>query len=125
MYIDADYYLNEYEGTPMEDEKELNRCIKRASDVIDVETNFSIGQDKLVDVQKNLLKKATAIMTEHFVMNGGYIATKQQGTMQSVNVGSFSYSMNAEASTQIPNGVMQNLAYAGLLYRGIGAYHGH
>ncbi|CDQ41504.1 hypothetical protein M948_20620 [Virgibacillus sp. CM-4] len=125
MYIDREYYLNEYEGVPMEDEQELNRCIKRASEEMDRLSNFSIVQSKLIDFQQNMLKQATAIMTEHFVMNGGYQATKQLDQTQSVNIGSFSYSSNSSAANEIPNNVVQYLAHAGLLYSGIGAFHGY
>ncbi len=126
MYIDKDYYDNDYQGIPMDNEEEFNRCVKRASDAIDELTGFSIVEDKLIPFQLNMVKKATAIMTEHFIMNGGYESSKQSDGMTSVSIGPFSYSAGDSASSS--NGVTSNVtAYldsAGLMYRGIGVYHG-
>ncbi|MGJ9460290.1 hypothetical protein [Oceanobacillus sp. CF4.6] len=122
MYIDKTYYDDTYLGTPIDDVAEFNRTAQRASDVIDRLTHYRIDESTLSAFQLNQLKMATAVLVEHYAMNGGYDAVMESEGMASVNVGSFSYSSNS--GVKVPTDVISHLSTAGLIYSGIGTYHG-
>ncbi|QKS71664.1 hypothetical protein FLK61_33825 [Paenalkalicoccus suaedae] len=88
-YIDADYYNDEFMGTPV-DEADLPRFIRRASDTIDMVTRYKIKDfDTLTDLQKSLVKKAVASQVEYIEIAGG-VEELLGDNLQSVTVGKFS-----------------------------------
>ena len=120
-YIDATYYNDEYEGVAV-DEQEINRYIKRASDVIDQVTNYKIKDFEILPswIQEQV-KKATAAQVEFFALEGGPEVVTGSNDMQSVNIGSFSYQQGSgDSSTSVSPAVFDYLRTTGLLYRGIG-----
>lgn len=125
-YIDSDYYLNDYMGKQPVDPLELKQSILRASDEVDRITSYQLlgvnfEEQPLIII--NQVKKATAQLTEHYIIHGGYEATKKQ-ELTSVSIGKFNYSSanragNVEKIDDIPLHVFDTLAVTGLLYRGI------
>ncbi|MCY8867399.1 hypothetical protein MOE08_20325 [Bacillus spizizenii] len=134
-YITPDYYKDVYIGASAPSDEDLNRFIKRASDIIDQVTNFQLyGKDinKLPPLFRDLIMKATAAQVEFYVMKGGDAAVNA-GTndMNSVSVGSFSYSTGGGSSSNAGSGTqsarlspsaLSFLAPTGLLYRGVSVH---
>ncbi|MGM0816044.1 MAG: hypothetical protein ACQEUO_11000 [Bacillota bacterium] len=130
-YITPDYYNNDYMGAPAPTDKDLNRYIKRASDVIDQVTGYKLYGDKfdkLPDVIKDIVRKATAAQVEFYVVKGGDAALNAgENSMDSVSVGSFSYSGGSGGSDgdsgrnfgRISPSALSFLSQTGLLYRGV------
>lgn len=130
-YIDAKYYKNDYKGKVYNlDEPEIESNIERASDMIDTITGFKL-QSGEVDLEsshpliKSNVKKATAAMTEYYLLNGGYDSLINAG-MSSVNIGGFSYQVSQSNGTtiEVPENVMSMLSVTGLLYAGTDAIDG-
>lgn len=91
-YIDADYYNNEYKGTPVSDTTLLDRLINRASDQIDHIINYKlegVDFDKLAPFIKKQVQKATAAQVEFLAINGETSATVSEGG-GGFSVGSYS-----------------------------------
>lgn len=133
-YITPEYYNDVYKGAAAPDSADLERYIERASDIIDQVTNFQLyGKDinSLPPLFRDLIMKATAAQVEFYVMKGGDAAVNA-GTdgMNSVSVGSFSYSTggsssNGSSGTQsarVSPSVLSFLAPTGLLYRGVSVH---
>lgn len=124
-YIDTTYYKETYKGRTFNIEnKELEINIRRASDTIDILTGFKL-KDGSIDIEKvhsfirENVKKATAALTEHYILNGGYDSLADT-SMSSVNIGGFSYKMSTgENETMAPHNVVSFLSTTGLLYAGI------
>lgn len=129
MYIDSTYYTDTYKGEMSPDPNDLGRTIARAEDAIDILTNFKFKNGEL-DFEtthafiKEQVKKATSALVEHYIINGGYNATRQTD-VSTVSIGTFSYgsgSNNKTSSSQdIPELVFLLLHSTGLLYAGIGS----
>ncbi|PJZ00378.1 hypothetical protein CPT06_11170 [Bacillus vallismortis] len=131
-YITPEYYNNVYKGAAAPDSADLERYIERASDIIDQITNFGLygkGIDSLPAFFRDSIMKATAAQVEFYVMKGGDAAVNA-GTddMNSVSVGSFSYSTGGGSSSNAGSGTqsarlspsaLSFLAPTGLLYRGV------
>ncbi|KIN42421.1 head-tail connector protein [Bacillus subtilis] len=134
-YITPEYYNDVYIGAAAPDSADLERYIERASDIIDQVTNFQLyGKDinSLPPLFRDLIMKAAAAQVEFYVMKGGDAAVNA-GTddMNSVSVGSFSYSTGGGSSSNGSSGtqsarvspsVLSFLAPTGLLYRGVSVH---
>lgn len=135
-YITPEYYNNVYKGAAAPDSADLERYIERASDIIDQVTNFQLyGKDinGLPPFFRDLIMKATAAQVEFYVMKGGDAAVNA-GTddMNSVSVGSFSYSTGGGSSSnggssgarsaRVSPSVLSFLEPTGLLYRGVSVH---
>lgn len=132
-YIDEDYYLNEYKGTPPDPPEDLPKYITRASMVIDMVTRYrivQIGFDNLQPFQQDLVKQATAAQVEYFVISGGLeeVINGEDAAMRSVTIGKFSYgggrnSSVSQSTTDLSEIIapilLQLLAPTGLLYMGV------
>jgi len=126
-YIDADYYKNEFEGVEI-DETEIDRYIKRASDVIDQVTGYKIKDfDNLPEFIQEQVKKATASQVEFFALQGGPEVATSNDDVQSATIGSFSYtkgqsggSSGGGQANKVSSSVIDYLKPTGLLYTGIG-----
>lgn len=126
-YIDSNYYLkiykgrNDYNGKYTSESDILYQSIERASDKIDFLIGFKIksqaDQDALHPFQLEQLKKATAALTEYYIINGGQTAIESDSDLESVSIGEFSLSKSAK--NKIPNIVFEHLSHTGLLYSGI------
>lgn len=136
-YIDADYYIKDYQGETPVDPESLPKLIKRASEVIDQITGYKLkisgDFEDLYPFIKHNVELATAKQVEYFIVNGGYELFVQKDDVQSANVGSFSYSIGNRSSTgkaeqdkslNVPSSVYAILAPTGLLNSGIGVKHG-
>lgn len=127
-YIDADYYNNDYEGTPVSDVALLNRMIKRASEQIDSIIDYKLqGVDftKVAPFIRDQVKKATAAQVEFLAINGITSATVSEGG-GGFSVGSYSENgMSAGAEDgpsfydQYAISVPKFLRPTGLLYAGL------
>lgn len=130
-YVDKDYYDNVYLGAKIIDDDEFERLAKRASEVVDQLTHYRIKNlDDLVEPIRERVKQAVCAQIEFYVLNGGYDETIQQGDMQSVRIGGFSYtqggsSNQSQSSLPIGKNVLGYLKPTGLLYSGIGVRHGY
>lgn len=117
-YIDQTYYLDDYMGKPITDTKELDRAILRASETVDLLTNYKIGdialQTSFISTQ---IKKATAALVEYYVISGGYDQTVSSGSTD-FSIGNFSYK-EGSVSKQVPNNVIEILSFTGLMYAGL------
>ncbi|MEC2212645.1 hypothetical protein P9G44_18365 [Bacillus paralicheniformis] len=131
-YITPDYYKNDYLGAPAPSDEELNRYIKRASDIIDEVTSYRLygGKfDKIPDIIQDIVRKATAAQVEFYVVKGGAaeVDAGEGSNMDSVSVGSFSYSGGSGGADsnsgrdagRISPAALSLLSTTGLLYRGV------
>lgn len=95
-YIDLDYYKTTFVGNDPGDDTELTRYISRASDMIDLYTDFKAQDfDNLETYQQTAIKQATAYQTEYLVENGD--VWTESGSATSEKVGS--WSVNKAAGT--------------------------
>ncbi|PFW97403.1 hypothetical protein COL32_26400 [Bacillus pseudomycoides] len=127
-YIDADYYNNEYKGTPVADGWLLGRLIARASDQIDHIINYKlegVDFDKLAPFIKKQVQKATAAQVEFLAINGETSATVSEGG-GGFSVGSYSEdgvsagdNNTSNFYTQYAISVTKFLRPTGLLYAGV------
>jgi hypothetical protein len=127
-YIDADYYNNEYKGTPVADTTLLARLINRASDSIDHITNYKlegVDFDKLVPFIVRQVKKATAAQVEFLAINGETASTVSEGG-GGFSVGSYSENGMSAGAADGPSyydryaiTVVDYLRPTGLLYTGV------
>lgn len=121
-YVDKEYYDNEYMGLPVEDPKEFERMAKRASDLVDIVTNFRSRNVTPGGFQEEQIKKAVSAQIEHYVIAGGYEASKQE--VESVTIGNFRYDLagrggGGDTKKDILSAeAIKHLASAGLLYSG-------
>lgn len=127
-YIDANYYTNEYKGTPVADALFLGRLITRASDQIDHIINYKlegVDFDKLAPFIKKQVKKATAAQVEFLAINGETSATVSEGG-GGFSVGSYSENGMSAGAAEAPSyydryaiTVVDYLRPTGLLYAGV------
>ncbi|WP_144477395.1 hypothetical protein [Bacillus thuringiensis] len=133
-YIDADYYTNVYQGIGVGDEPTLLRLINRASEKIDQITGFKIALhpnklDGFSPFIQDQVKKAVATQVDFFVLNGEY-SSNTSGALSNVSIGRFNYTDSSQSGNGSSNQkstsseVISHLMYTGLLYMGIGVYHG-
>lgn len=138
-YIDKDYYDNEYFGEPFPDgttDMDFNRLAQRASEVIDMVTNYKLVNDASLmenDFISKQVKLATAAQTEFFMKQGGYAdIISGEADAFSVNIGSFSYTNSAsnamganitpsrqDITKFVLSSVYGYLGATGLLYSGV------
>ncbi|EJQ55098.1 MULTISPECIES: hypothetical protein [Bacillus cereus group] len=128
LYIDVDYYNNEYKGTSVSDTSLLERLIARASDQIDHIINYKlegVDFDKLAPFIMKQVKKATAAQVEFLAINGETSATVSEGG-GGFSVGSYSENgvsagddSSANFYTQYAIAVPKFLRPTGLLYAGV------
>ncbi|PGE91990.1 hypothetical protein COF51_27095 [Bacillus pseudomycoides] len=127
-YIDADYYNNDYEGTPVSDAALLNRMIKRASEQIDSIIGYKlqgVDFDKVAPFIREQVKKATAAQVEFLAINGIISATVSEGG-GGFSVGAYSENGMSAGAAEAPSyydryaiTVVDYLKPTGLLYTGV------
>ncbi|MDA1582114.1 hypothetical protein [Bacillus cereus group sp. TH228LC] len=129
-YITVDYYRNEYEGTPIDDDVMLKRMIKRASDVIDQMIHYKlegVDFDLVAPFIKKQVMKAAAAQTE-FIALYGETSSNVMVETPVMQVGKFRYGLlrggKSEGGTTIDpsfsHGAIKFLEPTGLLYSGVG-----
>ncbi|PGA79591.1 hypothetical protein COL94_28665 [Bacillus wiedmannii] len=127
-YIDADYYNNDYEGTPVSDVALLNRMIKRASEQIDSIIGYKlqgVDFDKVSPFICDQVKKATAAQVEFLAINGVTSATVSEGG-GGFSIGAYSENGMSAGAADAPSHydryaitVVDYLRPTGLLYAGL------
>lgn len=125
MYITADYYKNDYMGTPVAD-SDLPGLIRRASDAIDSLTHYRIvnyGFDKFTPFIQAQVKKATCAQVEFFAVNGELAGNVVEGGGSGFSIGKYSeQGQDAAAPTVTAKyaiGAIDYLTPTGLLYSGV------
>ncbi|HDX9500145.1 TPA: hypothetical protein ROX79_005055 [Bacillus thuringiensis] len=125
LYIDINYYKDDYEGISVEDDFLLERLIKRACNQIDILTGFKLkGRDinALPSFIKENVKLAVASQVEYLAINGEHSATIQEGS-DSFRIGNYSESGGSKSSSEgrikYADDVKGYLSYTGLLYNGV------
>jgi hypothetical protein len=124
-YITPDYYKNEYMGQDAGDQ--IDKYIERASDAIDIATNYvlkGVQFEQLAHFLQDQVKKAVAAQVEYYVVMGGDAEVNAgQSNVGNVQIGSFSYGSRQSAAQKdsflSPN-ALNYLSATGLLYSGIG-----
>ena len=120
MYIDYDYYINDYEGITIE-EIEFKQLAKRAVDVIDVMSCGRLlkgGFEGLCVYKKGLVKKAAAAQVEFLAENGG-VAILAGGGISSFKIGSFNAAYKSNGDRFVSPLAKSFMAMAGLMYTGV------
>lgn len=133
-YIDQTYYDTVYKGTPIPT-SEFPSLSERASDVIDMLTNYKIkmqttGLAAYSTFIQDMVKKATAAETEYLYNQGGTSAINGSSSttdIDNVKIGNFSYTDGGNSSTSslsrsqkmVSPMVLSFLSATGLLYSGI------
>lgn len=124
MYITKEYYRDDYKGVPVDDDDALERFISRASDKVDVITNYNIKDlESMAPHIINGVKRATAAQVELYAVSGGI---ENVGSVTSVKIGNFQYTEGQEqqqARSDISRDAIDYLRTTGLLYQGIGVVH--
>jgi hypothetical protein len=126
MYVDKNYYDNEYKGVAVE-ATDFDQLEMRSSEVINNLTGYKVAQqgiDSLHPFFQIQVKKAVCAQIEQFVINGGYESTKERNALGNVSIGSFSYGSSEGKSIEVSSNVYDFLKPTGLLYSGIGVCHG-
>ena len=115
-YADLTYYKTTYGGRSIVD-AETTVWLERASDDVDIATNYSITEEDLSLWQLTLVKKAVCAQAEYFVTNG---AEYNEGSITSAGIGKFNYSGEKKSK---PGGLSSRaLAYlsqTGLMFAGV------
>ena len=126
-YIDLAFYNDVYKGNPI-DPVDFAKLAARASDLIDMVTNYRLFEFGLSDqpefIQTNI-KKAVAAQIEFMHLEGGETSI-HGGSPSSVSIGGFSYTEGTSAaggSAEVK--VLSDMSYrylfpTGLLYIGVG-----
>lgn len=118
-YIDQAFYNDVYKGTPMDTET-FTMLEKRASDVIDVLTNYRLAGEDLSRepelIQTNV-KKAVAAQIEYMYSEGGELSV-HGGSPSSVSIGGFSYTEGSGVKV-VSEMARSYLRQTGLLYMGV------
>ncbi|PGF06501.1 hypothetical protein COM59_24290 [Bacillus pseudomycoides] len=128
LYIDVDYYNNDYEGTQVSDETLLKRMIKRATEQIDSLIDYKlqgVDFDKVDPFIRDQVKKATAAQVEFLAINGITSATVSEGG-GGFSVGAYSENGMSAGAADSPSHydryaitVVDYLKPTGLLYAGV------
>lgn len=122
-YIDYDFYANTFKGVPLSEDT-FNSLVERASDMIDIATNYRIEKIGFENFHVKIqfrIKKATAAQLENLSLNGGIISLQSDG-VANASVGRFSYtvdSSNSSKSKAICDLSKSYLRATGLLYGGV------
>ncbi|WP_035052815.1 head-tail connector protein [Carnobacterium pleistocenium] len=122
MYVDANYYEEEYGGIAISGTAFLFQLIKRAERDINVRTNYRITDfSKLTTFQQERVKEAVCAQIEFLAENGELSSTVSNGG-GSVSIGSYSESGGSADSKKVlfADNVDGFLWPTGLLYGGIG-----
>lgn len=117
-YADSTYYLTTYLGTDPGNSTELNRALARASDDVDLATQFGIVEADLSSQNLTLVKKANCAQAEFYVMNGDTYNEPEKA--ESISI--LSFSQNKALTQPKPVGglcarAMQFLEQTGLMER--------
>ncbi len=117
-YADATFYLSDYLGTDPGDSQALARYLARASDDIDLATQFQIVTVDLSAQNLALVKKANCAQAEFYVMNGDTYNDQERAE----SIGILSFSRNKALIQPRPTGsicarAQQYLEQTGLLTR--------
>ncbi|MFD5849699.1 hypothetical protein ACFWGC_05840 [Cytobacillus pseudoceanisediminis] len=119
-YIDQAFYNDVYKGIPM-DAESFNKLVSRASDLIDMVTNYKLlGIDLSKEptlIQTNV-KKAVAAQVEYMFSDGGELSI-HGGSPSSVSIGGFSYTEGSGVKI-VSEMARSYLRPTGLLYMGVG-----
>ncbi|WP_404358495.1 hypothetical protein LG291_07935 [Cytobacillus firmus] len=119
-YIDQAFYNDVYNGIPM-DAETFTMLENRASDIIDVLTNYRLAGVDLSQepelIQTNV-KKAVAAQVEYMYSEGGELSV-HGGSPSSVSIGGFSYTEGSGAKI-VSEMTRSYLWPTGLLYMGVG-----
>lgn len=128
-YIDKIYYDEEYQGIELELDT-FYRLSKRASETIDILTNYQIKQmsiDAFSEFTQEQIKLATATQIEYIYTNGEG-NTSGSGGFGQVTAGNFSYGDKpgkesiSRAEMMTSQKVTSILSFTGLLYQGVDVY---
>ena len=126
-YIDYKYYSEQYVGEPL-DEEAFPRYLRRAEEVIDSITRYTVKQKGLAsfdDFVQEQVKTATAAQIEYYVINGLEVATDGK-LPESFTVGKVPVTTgggsagNGGRSNAVAPKVRAALEQTGLLNRGVG-----
>ena len=126
-YIDYKYYSEQYVGEPL-DEEAFPRYLRRAEEVIDSITRYTVKQKGLAsfdDFVQEQVKTATAAQIEYYVINGLEVATDGK-LPESFTVGKVSVTTGGGSavkggrSNAVAPKVRAALEQTGLLNRGVG-----
>ncbi|WP_282140315.1 hypothetical protein [Cytobacillus oceanisediminis] len=118
-YIDQAFYNDVYNGTPM-DAETFNMLEERASDVIDVLTNYRLAGVDLShesELIRTNVKKAVAAQIEYMYSEGGELSV-HGGSPSSVSIGGFSYTEGSGVKV-VSEMARSYLRPTGLLYMGV------
>lgn len=102
-YVDEKYYEEEFEGTPVENDK-FSRFSKRATEVVNALTEYQIlkiGLDKFSEDVQELIKKACCAQIEYYQVED--IDVDVTGTPKSslsYSIGDYSRSANAGSTSR-------------------------
>lgn len=106
-YVDEKYYEDDFEGTPVENDK-FSRFSKRATEIVDALTEYQIlkiGLDKFSEDVQELIKKACCAQIEYYQVEG--IDVDVTGTPKSslsYSIGDYSRSATGGGSTSRQSG---------------------
>ena len=123
MYADETYYNGTFKGIEV-DSTELTRMLARASDYIDMLTNYKL---KAIDINtldpffQDQIKKAACAQVESWQKQGGLDVVG--AGYESVNIGNFSYGGGSwDEQSSVDANVIGYLKPTGLLYSGVSRY---
>lgn len=119
-YIDQAFYNDVYKGIPI-DAETFKMLEKRASDVIDVLTNYRLAGVDLShepELIRTNVKKAVAAQVEYMFSDGGELSI-HGGSPSSVSIGGFSYTEGSGVKI-VSEMARSYLRPTGLLYMGVG-----
>lgn len=138
MYADVTYYKDVYGGnTKGLTDDDITYNLKRASEIIDVVTQLRLVMkrpdfDKLPFYIQDLVKKATCVAAEYYILNGGYQTLTESNIsddgVSNVAVGRFSYTAKETSTVGVVDGsildgypplFLEYLGLTGLMYTGV------
>lgn len=124
MYVDANYYTEDYDGVAISDAAFLSKLIKRAERDINVLTQYRITDfNTLTTFQQDRVKEAVCAQVE-FLAENGELSSTVSDSGGSVSIGSYSESSGSSGSNSnkllIADSVKGYLWPTGLLYGGVG-----
>jgi hypothetical protein len=114
-YADLTYYRSTFYGRPCPDDAELTRLLSKASDDIDLYTNFAFTFSELSLSMQEFIKKSTCAQAENYVINGDGL-----DSCNSLSLGSFSISGGTTSQIgSLCDNALKYLSHTGLTYRGL------
>lgn len=123
-YIDYEYYTEDYKGIQI-DEDTFNRLVRRASEIIDMLTNYVIRTlefERWASFLQEQVKKATAAQVEYLHTHGESNAMGA-GELGQVSAGNFSYNVGSDGldrrQKMVSTAVIEHLSPTCLLYQGV------